>query len=297
MKKNIQAIVSAAHLFSLKLDWLHFGFGTLAIGRENVSKVLGAQMAVSFRGFDHYVYPLKHKDCYRLTFQKGKRFHVLSEGMAKALISNGVAEPDIEVIPPAIDIDQFDSLPDTPRSSDRLLQLVTVARLHWIKGLEYTLEALALLKKEGINFRYTIIGEGDERERLIFAVHQLNLKEQVVFAGRQSQSEIVAICQKADIYIQYSIQEGFCNAVLEAQAMGLWCVVSDAEGLTENVINNETGWVVPKRQPGLLAHKLIEITLLKGERVEEVRKNVRRRVRNDFSLQLQKERFLHFYRL
>ncbi|MBK7870836.1 MAG: glycosyltransferase family 4 protein [Saprospiraceae bacterium] len=52
--------------------------------------------------------------------------------------------------------------------------------------------------------------------------------------------------EKADIYLQYSIQEGFCNAVLEAQAMGLLCIVSDAEGLPENILHGQTGWVVPK---------------------------------------------------
>ena len=60
----------------------------------------------------------------------------------------------------------------------------------------------------------------------------------------------------ADIYIQPSIQEGFCNSVLEAQAMGLLVIVSDAEGLHENVINNVTGWVVKKRNPILLSEKL-----------------------------------------
>ena len=60
--------------------------------------------------------------------------------------------------------------------------------------------------------------------------------------------------EKSDIYLQYSIQEGFCNSVLEAQAMGLLSIVSDANGLTENIIHNYTGWVVPKMAPKLLAN-------------------------------------------
>ena len=57
-----------------------------------------------------------------------------------------------------------------------VLQLTTIARLHWKKGLEYTLEALALLKQSNIPFHYSIIGDGIEKERLVFACYQLNLR-------------------------------------------------------------------------------------------------------------------------
>ena len=42
--------------------------------------------------------------------------------------------------------------------------------------------------------------------------------------------------------------------VLEAQVMGLLSIVSDANGLPENIIHNYTGWVVPKMAPKLLAN-------------------------------------------
>ena len=41
--------------------------------------------------------------------------------------------------------------------------------------------------------------------------------------------------------------------------MGLLTIVSDADGLPENVINNETGWVIPKRNPALLSKKIMEV--------------------------------------
>ena len=50
--------------------------------------------------------------------------------------------------------------------------------------------------------------------------------------------EIKISLNNSDVYLQYSVQEGFCNAVLEAQAMGLLCVVSDGGALPENVIDN-----------------------------------------------------------
>ena len=88
-------------------------------------------------------------------------------------------------------------------------------------------------------------------------------KSKLTTSNNLSQSKYKIDYQNSDtlnvimhsIYLQYSIQEGFCNAVLEAQALGLLTIVSDAEGLPENVIHGETGWVVPKRKPKFFAQK------------------------------------------
>src|SRR5690606_39254219 len=91
--------ISAA-LLPARLDWLHFGFGTFSLGRENVACAIGAKLAVSFRGFDHYVYPIKNPGAYSLLFRKADRFHVLSQHMKQDLITQGVNSECIEVIPP-----------------------------------------------------------------------------------------------------------------------------------------------------------------------------------------------------
>ncbi len=102
---------------------------------------------------------------------------------------------------------------------------------------------------------------------------------------------------KSHIYIQYSVQEGFCNSVLEAQAMGLLTFVSDAEGLSENVINDKTGWVIPKRRPKCLAKKIISIINSDEESINQIRSASMNRVKKGFSLLNQTKLFDEFYRL
>ena len=113
------------------------------------------------------------------------------------------------------------------------------------KGLEYSIEALSILKNAGYNFEYTIVGNGSELERLKFASSQLGLEDNVNFTG-YLEHKLIKKYQNSDIYLQYSIQEGFCNALLEAQSMGLICIASDAEGLKENISDNITGYIVKK---------------------------------------------------
>lgn len=294
MTESIKYVILNQFLLSKSLDWLHFGFGMLATHRENIAQAIGAKMGVSFRGYDLYLSPLKHANCYQNLFKKAVRYHVLAEEMKATLIHRyKVSRAAIHVITPAIDTDFFKT--EQQHQPMATLQLLTVARLHWKKGLVYTLEALALLKQKGIAFQYTVIGDGEELERLLFAVHQLGLTQEVTFKGKVSQNEVKAHLRQTDIYLQYSIQEGFCNAVLEAQAMGTLCIVSNAEGLSENVLDNETGWVVSKRQPTLLASKIVEVMQLPNARKAQIQEKATARVRKSFQLEQQQMAFFKFF--
>ena len=256
---------------------------------------MGAKMAVSFRGFDLYLSPLKHPNCYKNLFKKDILYHVLSEEMKADLQQYGISNKNIQVITPAIDVAFFQKQDKNQSYTGEPVKIVTVARLHWKKGLEYTLEALSILKANDVKFTYTVIGVGEQYERLVFAAYQLNILDNVHFLGKANHQVIKEHLSKADLYLQYSVQEGFCNAVLEAQSMGLLCVSSNAEGLSENILHEETGWVVPKRQPKLLAKKIQEVIALPDAIKASIRDQAVARVREQFNLELQQEAFLAFY--
>ncbi|MDT0557357.1 glycosyltransferase family 4 protein [Ichthyenterobacterium sp. W332] len=293
--QNVKNIILNQFILKEDLDWLHFGYGMLAINRENIAAAMNAKMALSFRGADLYLTPLKHSGCYDRLWKKAIKYHVLSEEMQQTLIENyKINDAEIKVITPAINTEQFRCEASSNRDN-KTLKMVTVARLHWKKGLEYTLEALALLKQQDIKFHYTIIGEGDDYERLIFAAHQLKINDNVEFTGKLNQGKVKNHLQNADIYLQYSIQEGFCNALLEAQAMRLLCIASDAEGLQENIINEQTGWIVPKRNPKQFSSKIIEVNNLSTSKKEIIKQKAMLRVKQNFNLEMQKKRFVNFY--
>lgn len=293
--ERIKKLITNHFILRYDLDWLHFGFGTMALGRENVAEAIRAKMAVSFRGFDIGIYPLKHPNCYTKLFQKVDKIHVISNDIRDLLVQQGLENKAIITkITPAINTSFFE-IEDNKKNA--MPQFLTIGRLHWKKGLQYTLEALALLNEQGIDFQYTIVGDGPERERLVFAAYQLGLEKNVTFAGKLPPDEVKSNLAKATIYVQYSIQEGFCNAVLEAQAMGLLCVVSDAEGLDENVLHNETGWVVPKRNPQLLANKLKKLIALDALQKHEITTKAVNRVKTEFNIEKQTQEFVAFYQL
>jgi len=99
----------------------------------------------------------------------------------------------------------------------------------------------------------------------------------------------------ADVFLHPAVSEGFCNAVLEAQAMRLPVVASDADGLAENVDDDRTGFVVPRRDPAAMAEKLA-LLAEDGPLRREMGGAGRARVERCFALPQQIGEFDRFFR-
>lgn len=291
----LKRLIVNANLFDLKVDWVHFGFSTMALGHESLAKTLGARMAVSIRGFDISIYPLKHPGCYHILWQNVDKVHTISDDLLAYARRFGLPEQvAVTKITPAIESGLFENKERKGTLGDPL-KILTIGRLHWKKGLEYTVKSLSVLAQWGIEFHYTVVGAGEELERLKFAVHQLGIAHKVSFTGVLPHREIPSIMANHDVYLQYSLQEGFCNAVLEAQCNGLICVVSDAEGLSENVLHGKTGFVVGGRNPLALAQQLSEIVKMSPQNRLGMIHMAQSRVQKEFDLRIQKEKFVTFY--
>ena len=297
--KRLENLYINSNILNQKLDFLHFSFCTMALRRENVAAAIGAKMSLSIRGYDMSIYPLKNPGCYAKTWEKVDKIHTISKSLLKCAYQQGLNKRvSTSIITPSINLEYFKTKHNSLHNIgiEKKLEFLTVSRLHWKKGLDYTLQALALFKNNfSANFNYTIVGEGEEIERLTFTVNDLGLNKSVKFIGRVKHSEIKKIYEKSDIYLQYSIQEGFCNSVLEAQAMGLLVIVSNAEGLVENIIPDKTGWVVKKCQPKLLANKIKDILINKKYNLDFIRINAIKRINENFDIKNQIKLFKRFY--
>jgi len=296
-KRILKKLILNQHILQeSNVDWLHFGFATQAIGRENIAKAIGAKMAVSLRGFDIGIYPLKNPKCYDLLWLNINKLHVISNDLLNLAYANGFKKNvPYQKITPAIDTSFFINQSLKDASNKNLLQLMTIGRLHWKKDYTSVILALKNLKDRGIDFEYTIIGDGPEEEKLKYLVYELGLINNIIFTGKISQKEILIYFKKSHFYLQYSLQEGFCNAVLEAQSMGVLPIVSNAEGLSENVLNNITGWVIQKNSPKLLAEKIVEVINLPDGNKEKIRKQAIERIKKEFNIEKQQKEFIDFY--
>ncbi len=283
------AIVAAAP------ELIHFEFAALAAERPGVARRLGCRMTTSLRGYDMAHVGLEEDDYYAPTWSAIDAAHVLGEHMRALAIERGL-DPGrpIYQIPPAVSTEDFDPA-TADRPTDGPLRLLSVGRAHWTKGYDYALLAARELDRRGVEFVYRIAGGGPDIESIFLARHQLGLEERVEILGMISPDEVRGELAAADIFVHTAVTEGFGNAVLEAQAMGLPVVTSDAGGLTENVQPNRTGLVVPRRDPSALADALEALAGSRERRVEMGQLG-RQRVEARFSLDRQIDAFVTMYR-
>lgn len=278
----------------LKPDILHFEYGTLARSFSDIKKFVPCKTTVSFRGYDLNYVGLDNTDYYNAVWQNFDGFHFLGNDLKIRALKRGYKAGKTEaLIPPAIDTSFFSSS-QTRKHNDKLV-IISVGRLAWKKGYEYGLQAVALLKKKNIPLEYRIIADGDYIQPILFAMEELDLQQDVQLIRGNSHAEIKNALANADVFLHPAISEGFSNAVLEAQAMGLPVITTDADGLAENVQDGVTGFVVPVYDVAAMAEKLEWCNANRDKLTEMGRAGIER-VRNNFRIEDQMKKFEAFYR-
>lgn len=105
---------------------------------------------------------------------------------------------------------------------DEIFELLFVARFVPTKGLIPTILACEELRKRGVRFRLTCVGDGEMFQEAKDTVGRLALGRVVTFTGHLPESEVTNELLKADIFVfPTSHAEGFPNALFKAVAVGL----------------------------------------------------------------------------
>jgi glycosyltransferase involved in cell wall biosynthesis len=243
---------------------------------------------------------LEEPDYFREVWETSDALHLLGNDLWRRALRRGCPPQKLHaLIAPAIDTEFFDPANRVAGNNDgspaRPVRILSVGRLNWKKGYEHAIYAARLLRNLGVHSEYCIIGQGSYLEAAAFARHQLGVQSEVHFLGALPPSEVREHMRAADILLHAAVSEGFCNVVLEAQAMGLPVVCSDADGLPENVVDGETGFVVPRRSPQALAEKLAVLAHDPALR-QRMGRAGRKRVLDRFRLDDQIEAFDQLYR-
>ncbi len=119
------------------------------------------------------------------------------------------------------------------KKNETPLTLCTVAAIDVpYKGQADVIKAISLLKKEGLLYRYKIIGQGNP-DRLTKIIEKWNVSDLVEVVGPLPHNKIFDYLEEIDIYIQPSKQEGLPRAVIEAMSLACPCLGARTAGIPE----------------------------------------------------------------
>jgi glycosyltransferase involved in cell wall biosynthesis len=147
--------------------------------------------------------------------------------------------------------------PDCDRTVGRPLRLAYAGRLAPEKGVEDLIEAIALLKENGMAPNLTVFGDGPLRESLSDLARRRGCADLVAFEGQVGRPDLLRALLKTDLCVLPSLSESFCKARLDAMLCGV-PVVTTPVGFGRDIVgqDGERGWLVPAHDPGAIAERL-----------------------------------------
>ena len=140
-------------------------------------------------------------------------------------------------------------------AADTTRHVVAVGRLDSQKGFDLLIKAFAECHRSRPEWRLTIVGEGDDRNKLEALARQLGVASAVRLQGHIA--EPISVLRKADLFVLSSRYEGFPNVLLEAMAAGLPVIATDCPSGPAHIVRNDVDGVrVRTEDAGALARAM-----------------------------------------
>lgn len=218
---------------------------------------------------------------------------VVNAGAVKDwLIDQGYDASKIAVIPNGVDLKRFSEGASGISQESRFGLppkapiVAVISRIHPHKGLEYFVDAAAIVARRCPAARFLVVGEpaaehADYLRGLQQRARDAGVADRVVFAGRSD--DVPSVLRHVTVSVMPSLNEALSNALLESMAAGVPVVATRVGGTTEAVTGGVTGLLVPPADAYALAHSIC--ALLEDRRSADViGRNARRTVEERFSL-------------
>ena len=176
----------------------------------------------------------------------------------------------------AVDVDLIDSIAVARIPK----QICFVGRLLKHKHVDDLLLSFARVLKSAPDAKLIVIGDGDEKGRLLSLAHELDIHRSVNFTGFVEDKEKIRLMKSSELLVLPSTDEGWGNVITEAIACGLNTISYDIPALREQTQFFHSIVLVPPRNVDALA-RAIEHSLGKGENDNVVADSTK--VRSDFT--------------
>ncbi len=206
-----------------------------------------------------------------------------------------------ELIPNAVDTKTFKPVPSARKAfrrelgiSDETVLIGHTARFHPMKDHQTFILAAAQILADYPSVAFALVGSGIDKTNVELknTIDDHLLGDKMFLLGERG--DVPDIAPAFDIFVSSSAYgEGFSNAVGEAMACGVPCVVTDVGDSA--MIVGETGRVVSPRDPKALAEGCEELISMSGEERGELGKKARERIENNFTIKMATSRYEALY--
>lgn len=141
-------------------------------------------------------------------------------------------------------------------------KILTVARMTEKKGLPTLYKALRMLKDKNIPFRHTLIGDGDDKDKITQLIDDLNLTDSCQCLGPRTHKEVLKQFEESDLFVlaceiaANGDRDGIPNVLVESLAMGVPSLSTTVSAVPEILIHNKSGVTVAPSNPETMSRQM-----------------------------------------
>jgi colanic acid/amylovoran biosynthesis glycosyltransferase len=158
-----------------------------------------------------------------------------------------------------VDTTKWIPVEKAPRKEQEVFQIITVARLHHSKGHDLLIRAVKRLVDAGQVVELTVVGAGPERDNLESLTSELDLCNVVQFTGSLSEDQIIGRMKQSDVFVLASHAEPLGVVYMEAMAMEVPTIGTNAGGVPEIISDGHDGLLVPPGDDKALAEAIASL--------------------------------------
>ncbi len=178
-----------------------------------------------------------------------------------------------------------------PIKQNSVPQLIFVGVHYEHKGVKILPEIIEKLIERGLEFHFTIVGEGELSRWLHNRLCDQVKKNIVSFTGIITPREVYELLAKADIFVYPTHIDAFGLVIAEAMINGAVPVVTDLKGITDNLIENGNDGYLLAQDDVEEFTNVIERLLKCQEKRSEIKNNARKKALSRFSLSKMSENY------
>jgi colanic acid/amylovoran biosynthesis glycosyltransferase len=108
-------------------------------------------------------------------------------------------------------------------------------------------------------------------------------------------NEVMNKLSVSDLFLLSSLEEGISNAVLEAMALGIPTISTDCGGMREVICDKKNGFIIPFREPVMMAKKIKEFSSMNETERRYISENARKTILEKYLLNEQINEMVNLY--
>jgi glycosyltransferase involved in cell wall biosynthesis len=228
----------------------------------------------------------------RLAIRSADRVVAVSAALRSQITSYKELRRPIDVIPNLVDVGQFDVKKEARQGEGPARLLFVGEMLTGIKGVDYLLGAVSVLRKRGVSVTLDLVGDGRRRPNYEALAGRLGVDDVCHFHGARPHERVAAMMPSSDVLVLSSLAETFGVVVVEALASGVPVVATRCGG-PEEVLTPDLGVLVEKADSVALADGIMDVLSRPGDVPPE---HLRRVAEERFGRESISRRVLGLYR-